>query len=106
MRCRNFLSRPAEYAERQQQPDDSRCDAAEDVPHRVFRKMAREKIAHVVSQRARRSHPDDDQDGSNDQQNYSDNLRYVHGCMLLGMSEQINMKSPWGAARAVVTIGV
>jgi hypothetical protein len=74
MQCRSVLSGPAKYAERQQQPDDSHCDAAEDVPHRVLRKMAREKIAYIVSQRAGRSHPDDDQDGSNDKQNYSDDL--------------------------------
>lgn len=74
MHCRSVLSRPAEYAERQQQPDDCHCDAAEDVPHRVLRKMACEKIAYVVSQRAGRSQPDDDQDGPNDKQNYSDDL--------------------------------
>jgi hypothetical protein len=101
-----LLSRPAEDADRQQQPNDSHCDAAEDVPHRVLRKMAREKIAHVVSQRAGRSQPDDDQDDSNDQQNYSDNFRYVHGYTLPGMWEQINRKASWGAACTVVTTEV
>ncbi len=71
---RFYLSTPAEHADRQQQPDDSRCDAAKDIPHRVLRKMAGKKVAHAVSQRARRSYPDDDQDGSNDQQDYSDDL--------------------------------
>jgi hypothetical protein len=89
---RFYLSTPAEDADRQQQPDDSRCDAAKDVPHRVLRKMAGKKVAHAVSQRAGRSCPYNDQDSSDDQQDYSNAFRYVHRLKLLKMPERINEK--------------
>src|SRR5271157_3339340 len=89
-RFSSLLPAAREVAQGEDQSNHRRCDAAEDIPHRVICKAPPEHGAQVVRERPGRHNPCDDEDDSANQENDTQDPRGTHRRNIRMKSSRIN----------------